>query len=101
MRIVIIDDDRLVVESLKTILEADKDIEVVAKGYSGKEAIELYQSLNPDVLLMDIRMEGMTGLQAAESILNEHSDAKILFLTTFQDDEYIITAFRIGAKGYI
>ena len=46
-------------------------------------------------------MEGMTGLQAAESILNEHSDAKILFLTTFQDDEYIITAFRIGAKGYI
>lgn len=101
MRIVIIDDDRLVVESLKTILEADKDIEVVAQGYSGKEAIELYQSLNPDVLLIDIRMEGMTGLQAAESILNEHSDAKILFLTTFQDDEYIITAFRIGAKGYI
>ncbi len=101
MRILIIDDDTLVVESLKTILEADEEIEVVEKANSGKEAIKLYRSLKPDVLLMDIRMEGMTGLEAAEMILKEYCDAKILFLTTFQDDEYIIMAFRIGAKGYI
>lgn len=101
MRIVIIDDDKLVVESLKTILEADNEIEVSAKGYSGEEAVSLYRSLKPDVLLTDIRMQGMTGLEAAEQILMEYTDAKILFLTTFQDDEYIIKAFQIGAKGYI
>lgn len=101
MRILIIDDDKLVVESLKTILEADNEIEVSAKGYSGEEAVSLYRSLKPDVLLTDIRMQGMTGLEAAEQILMEYTDAKILFLTTFQDDEYIIKAFQIGAKGYI
>lgn len=101
MKIVIIDDDRLVVSSLKTILESDDEIEVVASGNSGHEAIKLYNDYLPDVLLMDIRMENMTGLEAAEKILQMHSNAKILFLTTFSDDEYIIKTFRMGAKGYI
>ena len=101
MRITVIDDDKLVAISLKTILEADSSIEVSAIGYDGKEAISLYESVQPDILLMDIRMEHMSGLEAAEQILQKHPDAKILFLTTFSDDEYIVKALHIGAKGYI
>lgn len=68
MRVLIVDDDKLVALSLKTILEADASIRVADMGYSGADAIRLYDKLAPDVLLMDIRMEGMTGLEAAERI---------------------------------
>lgn len=101
MNVIIIDDDRLVALSLKTILEADVSVEVAATGSSGTEAIQLYEKYRPDILLMDIRMEPMNGLDAAEQILTEDRDAKILFLTTFTDDEYIAKALSIGAKGYL
>lgn len=101
MKIIVTDDDRLVAISLKTILEADTSIEVAALGYDGEEAISLYESIQPDILLMDIRMQKVSGLDAAEVILKKHPDAKILFLTTFSDDEYIVKALHIGAKGYI
>ena len=101
MRIILVDDDKLVCSSLKTILEVDQEIVVLGVGYNGKEAINLYRKLNPDILLMDIRMDTMSGLDAAEIILKEYPDAKVLFLTTFADDEYIIKALKIGAKGYI
>lgn len=100
MRIIIVDDDRIVSSSLKTILEA-RGTEVVAVGNSGEEAVRLYSEYLPDVLLMDIRMDGMTGLEAAEEILSADREARILFLTTFSDDEYILKALNIGAKGYI
>ena len=101
MKEIVIDDDRLVSVSLKTILEADPEIEVVALGNSGGEAVVLYNEYKPDILLMDIRMDGMTGLEAGELILAEDRDARILYLTTFLDDEYIIKALKIGAKGYL
>ena len=101
MKVVIVDDDKLVAMSLKTIVESDNEIEVLATGGSGEDAIKLYTEFNPDVLLTDIRMEGMTGLEAGEQILSQHPDAKILYLTTFNDDEYIVKALSIGAKGYI
>ncbi len=101
MKVLLIDDDKLVCSSLKIILSADSDIEVVGTGNSGSEAIGLYKSLRPDVLLMDIRMEQMSGLEAGEIILGEYEDARILYLTTFLDDDYIIKALRIGAKGYM
>lgn len=101
MNVLIIDDDSLVSMSLKTILEATGNITVLATGKNGQEAIQLYDQYTPDVLLMDIRMEGMTGLEAGAKILENHPDAKILFLTTFSDDEYIIKSIHIGAKGYI
>ena len=101
MRVLVVDDDRLVASSLKTILEADGDIEVVATLSGGAEAVSRFGALAPDVLLMDIRMEGMTGLDAAQEILKDFPDAKILFLTTFSDDEYIARALAIGAKGYL
>lgn len=101
MRVIVVDDDKLVAVSLKTILESEKEIDVPALGGSGKEAILLYQQHQPDILLMDIRMEEMSGLEAAEQILTQDPQAKILFLTTFSDDAYIVKALRIGAKGYI
>jgi DNA-binding NarL/FixJ family response regulator len=101
VKVLVVDDDRLVSGSLKTILEAEDEIEVVGTLNSGAEAVEQFGKLKPDVLLMDIRMEGMTGLDAARAILLEHPEAKILFLTTFSDDEYIACALKIGAKGYI
>lgn len=101
MKIIIVDDDKLVSSSLKTILESSDKITVLATGSNGNEAIELYRKYKPDVLLMDIRMGEMTGLDAAEVILRQDKDAKILFLTTFSDDDYIIRALKIGAKGYI
>jgi len=101
MRVAIIDDDRLVCRSLKTILQSNEDIEVVALGHDGHEAVTLFAQLQPDVLLMDIRMDRMTGLEACRHILGKFPDARILFLTTFVDDEYIVQALRLGAKGYI
>ena len=101
MKIVIVDDDNIVAMSLKTIIEATGNISVAALGNSGSEAVALYEQYKPDVLLMDIRMDGMTGLEAGEIILRNDSDAKILYLTTFSDDEYIVKALKTGAKGYI
>lgn len=101
MRVLVVDDDALVCSSLKIILEADSEIEVVGIGHDGTEAIELFDRLIPDVLLMDIRMKEMKGTDAAVGILKKHPGAKILFLTTFSDDEYIYTALNCGAKGYL
>lgn len=101
MNIVIVDDDNLVSLSLKTILEATGEVTVAEIGKNGKEAITLFEKHQPEVLLMDIRMDTMTGLEAADIILKKYPDAKILFLTTFSDDEYIVRALHLGAKGYI
>lgn len=101
MNIVIVDDDSLVSLSLKTILEATTDIKVLAVGSNGEEAISLYKEHRPDILLMDIRMDKMTGLEAGREIMSQFPDARILLLTTFSDDEYIVKAISIGAKGYI
>ena len=101
MRILVVDDDKLVCTSLKIILETEKDIQVLAIGHDGTEAIELYKKFQPDILLMDIRMETMTGLEAGAVIMKQYPEAKILFLTTFSDDEYIIKALKLGAKGYL
>lgn len=100
MKIVIVDDDSIVLMSLKTIIEAG-GIEVLATGKSGAEAVELYEKHQPDILLSDIRMEGMDGITAAAQVLEKYPEAKVLFLTTFSDDEYVVNALKCGAKGYI
>ena len=101
MNIVLIDDDQLVCMSLKMILEADGSIHVTAIGHDGSEALSLYRQYQPDVLLMDIRMQDRNGLEALSDVLGEFPHAKVLFLTTFVDDEYITKALQLGAKGYI
>lgn len=101
MTLLIVDDDTLVAQSLQAILEASGEVTVLAVGTSGKEALSLYAQYKPDILLMDIRMDGMSGLEAGEAILTQHPEARLLLLTTFSDDEYIIKALHIGAKGYL
>lgn len=99
--ILIVDDDILVTTALKTILESDKQLTVIGTGSDGKDAVHMYKELHPDVLLMDIRMRDMNGLDASEQILAEYPDARILLLTTFSDDEYIVKALKSGIKGYL
>lgn len=101
MTVLLADDDALVTAALKTILEADGDISIVGTARDGEEAVEAYRRLTPDLALFDIRMGGMTGLEAAEIILTERPRARILFLTTFSDSAYIVQALRLGAMGYI
>lgn len=101
MKIVIVDDDCLVSEALKTILEVNEDVQVFATGMDGRDAVKLFGEYKPDVLLMDIRMKNMSGLEASAEILKADPDANILLLTTFLDDEYIVKALRLGAKGYL
>ena len=101
MNILIVDDDFLVAGALKTILETQEDFHVPACGSDGSEAAALFRQHRPDVLLMDIRMKDMNGLDASADILREFPEARILLLTTFSDDEYIIKALKLGAKGYL
>lgn len=101
MKIIIIDDDVLVAGALKTILEMDSEIQVCSTGQDGKDAIVLYRTFRPDVLLMDIRMQNVSGLEESRQILEEDPQARILLLTTFSDDEYIVKALTYGVKGYL
>lgn len=101
IRVLIVDDDLLVCRSIQTILEADDSLTVCAFGQSADEAVKLFHHHRPDILLMDIRMGCSTGIVAAKQVLEAFKDARVLFLTTFSDDDYIIEALRIGAKGYI
>ncbi|MBR5637264.1 MAG: response regulator transcription factor [Pseudobutyrivibrio sp.] len=100
-RILLIDDDELITMSLEMIINAEEGFTVIGKGNSGREGVKLFDELNPDLLLMDIRMADMNGLEAAEEILAKHKDAIILFLTTFSDDEYIVKALKLGVRGYL
>ncbi len=100
-KILLIDDDELITMSLEMIINSEEGFQVVGKGNSGREAVKLFDELKPDLLLMDIRMADMNGLEAAEEILAKHKDAVILFLTTFSDDEYIVKALKLGVRGYL
>ena len=101
MRVIIVDDDPIVAKSLSLILSVEADIEPIATGTRGDDAITLFEECLPDVLLMDIQMPGCDGLSAAEEILSRHPGARIVFLTTFSDDEYIVRALRLGTRGYL
>lgn len=102
MNIILVDDDPLVSASLKIILEQDENIAVSDIFNSGRQIFEYIESgKSADVILMDIRMDDMNGLEAAEKILAVDKTVKIIFLTTFLDDEYISKALSVGASGYI
>jgi DNA-binding NarL/FixJ family response regulator len=96
-----VDDDPFVRASLATILGAHPDIIVCAECADGHEAQQCYREHRPDVMLLDIQMPSCDGLMAAEAILSEDLAARIVFLTTFTDDEYLVTALKLGARGYL
>ena len=101
MRLIVVDDDRLVVDSLKIILGAQPQIEVVGTGADGNDAVALYTEHAPDIALLDIQMPGRDGLSAAREILEHDPAARVVFLTTFSDDEYIVSALKLGVRGYL
>ena len=101
IRVAIADDQQLVRSGLRTILEAEGDITVIGEAADGKQAVELVRSELPDVLLLDVQMPGTDGLAAAEQILDDSTDCKVLMLTTFDLDEYVYQALRLGAAGFL
>ncbi len=103
LRVLIADDQALVSAGFRLILEAEDDIEVVAEAHDGHSAVRLARELRPDVVLMDIRMPGLDGLEAARRVLADASDGAIhvLMLTTFDLNEYVYEALCIGASGFL
>lgn len=102
IRLLLVDDQVLLLESLRTVLEHDsKDFEVVAVAHDGNEAIAAVREKKPDVILMDIRMPNLDGVEATKAIKAEFPDAHILVLTTFDDDSYVQHAIQWGAEGYL
>lgn len=100
IRVVIADDQQLIREGIWILLES-QGIAVIACAESGKEAIKLAAELKPDVVLMDIKMQDMSGLEALKEIKRHNPKTRVLMLTTFDPDEYILEAFRNGADGYL
>ena len=102
LRVLLVDDQVLFVESLKCVLEEHaRDIEVAGVAYDGKEAIELAIRLQPEVVLMDVRMPRMDGVQATREIHALYPRMRIVMLTTFEDDDYFQVALKFGAIGYL
>ena len=101
IRVGVVDDQAMVRVGLKMILEAEADIEIVGEASDGADAVALVRDHAPDVVLMDIRMPGMDGLAATEQVLAAHPDAHVVILTTFDDDEYVYQALRVGASGFL
>lgn len=101
MKVLIVDDDALIRDGLKILLELEEDIEVVGTAPNGYEAIKVCEKTQPDVVLMDIRMPVMDGVQATKQIKEQYKNIKVLMLTTFKDVEYIRSAVKCGAEGYI
>ncbi|GAA5226045.1 response regulator transcription factor [Paeniglutamicibacter antarcticus] len=101
LRIVLVDDENLVRAGLRMILESDPRIVVVGECADGRAAVSMAASLAPDVLLMDIRMPVMDGLEASEEILRHAPEQKILILTTFNTDEMVLRALKAGASGFL
>ena len=103
MKVAIADDDPIVCSSLSTILTATGTADVIWTANDGQSALKCFQAAGgrPDVLLLDVQMPGMDGLEAAERIIAVDPAARVLFLTTFADKEYISRALALGAKGYV
>jgi DNA-binding NarL/FixJ family response regulator len=101
IRVLIADDQALVRAGFHAILESQDDIEVAGEAADGQEAVELAREVRPDVVLMDIRMPGLDGLEATRRLLRDNGAAKVLMLTTFDLDEYLYEAMRAGASGFL
>ncbi len=101
IRLLLVDDQRLMRDGLKLLLELEPDLTVAAEAADGEQALEAYARVLPDVVLMDIRMPGMDGVEATRRILARWPHAKIIILTTFDDDEYVFEGLRAGAVGYL
>lgn len=101
IRVMLVDDQRLMRDGIRTLLELEEAFEIVAEFENGQQAVDTYAQVQPDVVLMDIRMPKLDGVEATKAIRAHHPDAKILVLTTFDEDAYVFDAIRAGAMGYL
>ena len=101
IRLLIVDDQRLMREGLRTLLELEGGFEIVGEEANGQAALEAYTKLMPDVVLMDIRMPGMDGVEATHRICARWPEARVIILTTFDDDANVFEGLRAGAVGYL
>ncbi|KST62077.1 response regulator [Mastigocoleus testarum] len=101
IKVLLVDDQHLIRQGLKALLELETDLQIVGEAENGKEAIRVIPQLEPDVVMMDIRMPVMDGVAATKEIQQNFSNIKVLVLTTFDDDEYVTKALQNGATGYL
>ena len=101
LRIMLVDDQSLFREALRTLLALQEDFEIVTEAENGERAVALAKIHRPDVILMDLRMPVMGGVEATRRVLANHSAARVVVLTTFEEDEEIFEAMRAGALGYL
>ena len=101
IRVLIVDDQELIRYGLRLVLEAEPDLIVVGEAADGAEAVAKTARLAPDVVLMDVRMPGMGGIEATTHILREHPDIRVLVVTTYDRDEFAFGALRAGAAGFL
>ena len=101
IKVLLVDDQRLMIDGLKTILELEEDIEVVGVAFDGKQALDMVADLRPKIVLMDIRMPKLDGVESTKRIKTAFPDTVVIVLTTFDDDAYLIDALNNGASGYL
>jgi DNA-binding NarL/FixJ family response regulator len=99
--VLLADDQRLVRAGFRSILDGEPDISVIGEAATGDEAVSLTRSLKPEVVLMDVRMPTLDGLEATRQIVSSSSEAKVIILTTFDLDDYVYGALRAGASGFL
>lgn len=101
IKVLIADDQELIRQSLQIVLNSEQDMEIVGAASNGREVISQIRKNRPDVILMDIRMPEMDGVQCTKIIKENYPDIRIIILTTFDDDEYVFSALKYGASGYL
>ena len=100
-RILLVDDHEVVRVGLKALLEKHPDFEVIAEAASAREAVEKTKANKPDVVVMDIRLKGGSGIEACQEITENHPDTKVIMLTSYAEDEMLFSSIRAGASGYV
>jgi DNA-binding NarL/FixJ family response regulator len=101
VRVCLVDDQRLIRDGLRLLLELEEGLIVVGEAENGTAALDVYAAIQPDVVLMDIRMPGMDGVEATRRLIERWPQGRVIILTTFDDDAYVFDALRAGALGYL
>ncbi|RME47566.1 MAG: DNA-binding response regulator, partial [Caldilineae bacterium] len=101
IRILLVDDQKLMREGLRVLLEMETDLQVIGEAGDGETALAIYARHRPDVVLMDVRMPGMDGVETTRRLRDRWPEARVIILTTFDDDEYVFEGLRAGALGYL